>query len=129
MPTQSGLLEIAERLRLIQGRNMACETLAGRQLEVEAALLGLLVSRGTYETDAVIESAVHVAVELIHAMPTDVPMPEVGVDPDGCVVLDWLGICGGASISIGRSGRLAFSWLLGSESGHAVYDFGPGNAL
>lgn len=60
----------------------------------------------------------------IRALPEGIRMPVVGVDPDGDVSLDWmLGRNRMFSLSIGRTNRLAFAWLIGSDKGHAVARF------
>ena len=121
---------ISSWLQSIQSRNRACESLTGRQLDTEAALLELLERHhgARYEAEPVIPSAVHDAVAVVRVLPFDLPMPNVDVDPDGCVVLDWtMARRARLGISIGRSGRLALSWLLGSDSGYAAYGFNGGS--
>lgn len=53
----------------------------------------------------------------IQALPTTVPKPEVGADPDGEISLDWLFAAGiRFSLSIGERGRLTFVSLLGHRA-------------
>jgi hypothetical protein len=55
----------------------------------------------------------------IQALPTTVPAPEISVDPDGEVALDWMfGKSLRFSVSVGKHGRLTFASLLG----HRVID-------
>ena len=52
-------------------------------------------------------------------------MPEVGVDPDGAVALDWM-VSRHRMLSIsvaGNSDRLAYAWLDGTDRGNAVAKF------
>ena len=68
--------------------------------------------------------AVRTAAALLRAMPPEAPIPEIDVEPDGSVVLDWtVAAMRRFSVSIGRSGRLAIAWLEGSDSGCSVAEF------
>ncbi len=61
----------------------------------------------------------------IRALPDDVELPEVGVDPDGAVTLDWM-VSRQRMLSIsiaGNSDRLAYAWLDGTDRGSAVAKF------
>jgi len=53
----------------------------------------------------------------IQALPTTVPAPEISVDPDGEVAVDWLFGKGlRLSVSIGKRGRLTFASVLGNRA-------------
>ena len=69
--------------------------------------------------------AVALAMLFIRALPDQCGMPEVGVDPDGAVTLDWmLSRHRMLSISfVGSSDRLAYAWVDGTDGGHAVEKF------
>ena len=66
------------------------------------------------------------ALSLARALPEGCPLPELGVDPDGAISMDW--ICGRLrmlSVSVtGDSDRLAYAWIDGTDRGHAVARFG-----
>ena len=65
------------------------------------------------------------SVAFIRALPDDCEMPEVGVDPDGAVALDWM-VSRHRMLSIsvaGDSDRLAYAWLDGTDRGNAVAKF------
>ena len=65
------------------------------------------------------------AAAFIRALPDDFEMPEVGVDPDGAVALDWM-VSRHRMLSIGVAGnsdRLAYAWLDGTDRGNAVAKF------
>jgi hypothetical protein len=70
-------------------------------------------------------AAIGLAIAFVRALPDDCALPEVGVDPDGAISLDWL--CTRhrmLSISFtGRSNRLAFAWLDGTDRGNGVVRF------
>jgi hypothetical protein len=54
------------------------------------------------------------AERFIRSLPTTVPIPEVGADPDGEVSIDWdFGPRRVLSVSVGPSGRLAYAALIG----------------
>ena len=65
------------------------------------------------------------ACAFIRALPDGCEMPEVGVDPDGAVTLDWM-VSRHRMLSIsvaGNSDRLAYAWLDGTDRGNAVAKF------
>jgi hypothetical protein len=60
----------------------------------------------------------------IRALPADVPLPEFSPEPDGSISLDWIQSRTRLfSLSIGRSDRLAYAWLDGTDKGHGVAHF------
>jgi hypothetical protein len=69
--------------------------------------------------------AIRLATDFLRALPDGVDMPEVGVEPDGAVTLDWLPSRHRMlSISFaGNSNRLAYAWLDGSDRGSGVVRF------
>lgn len=76
---------------------------------------------GAEPVDAV---AIYTAESIIHALPQNIPMPELAAEPDGNISLDWSTSRSRVfSISAGRSGRLAYAWLDGADQGHAVARF------
>ena len=72
--------------------------------------------------------AVARAVAFVRALPEDCVPPEVGIDPDGSVSLDWTA-SRGCRLTIGVAGhddRLACAWIDAADSGHAVAWFDGG---
>lgn len=69
--------------------------------------------------------AIVLAAAFIRALPNDCDKPEVGVDPDGAVTLDWMASRQRMlSISFaGNSDRLAYAWIDGTDRGNAVAKF------
>lgn len=64
------------------------------------------------------------AVSFIRALPADVALPDVGVDPDGSIAFDWIVTRARVfSVSVGATGRLAFAWIDGTDRGHGVARF------
>ncbi len=60
----------------------------------------------------------------LRALPGRVPLPELAPEPDGSISLDWIWSPDRLfSLSIGRGNRLAFAWMEGTDSGHAVARF------
>ena len=60
----------------------------------------------------------------VRALPIGVPLPEFAPEPDGSVSLDWIqSRTRKFSLSVGRSQRLAYAWLDGTDSGHGVATF------
>jgi hypothetical protein len=65
------------------------------------------------------------AVDFVRSLPDGCVMPEVGVDPDAAVSLDWI-TSRHRMLSIsfaGNTDRLAYAWLDGTDRGHAVERF------
>ena len=64
------------------------------------------------------------AEEFIRALPEGVPLPEVSPESDGSVALDWIRTPNHMlSLSIGTTDRLAYGWVDGADTGHAVARF------
>lgn len=74
-------------------------------------------------------AAIETAVSFVRALPLEIAMPDVGVDPDGSVSLDWM-LSRHRMLSItiaGDSDRLAYAWIDGSDRGSAVERFDLGS--
>jgi len=73
---------------------------------------------------AIAEGAIGNVVAFIRALPVGLPLPELSPEPDGAVSLDWMvSKTRMFSVSCGSSSRLAYSWLDGTDRGHAVAGF------
>lgn len=101
------------------------QTLSGRENSFEnrlhAALDELVVDE---DQCAVSTAAVERALRLVRSLPNDAPTPDVAIDPDGEVALDWMpSRTRMLSISVGDSDRLAYAWLDGSNRSHGVFRF------
>lgn len=104
--------------------------LFGSKTAVISALWGLAQSHADSGWDAgealpVDRQAISLAVAFVRAMPDDCLMPDVAVDPDGAVALDWM-ISRYRMLSIGFAGnsdRLAYAWVDGTDRGNAVARF------
>lgn len=60
----------------------------------------------------------------IRALPDFFPLPEYAPEPDGSISLDWIQSKHRLfSVSAGKSNRLAYAWLDGSDKGHGVARF------
>lgn len=79
---------------------------------------------GDEDLSPVSSSVVERAVSFIRALPSDIALPEVGVDPDGSIAFDWMvSRIRVFSLSVGTTNRLAFAWIDGTNLGHAVARF------
>lgn len=101
------------------------QTFSARENLFESMLRGalddLVVDDDQY---AVSTAAVQRASQLIQSLPSEIPVPDVAVDPDGEVSLDWVPSRTRAfSISVGDSDRLAFAWMDGTDRAHGVFRF------
>jgi len=77
-----------------------------------------------YGAAAIDLDAVAQAERFLRILPNRIPLPELAVEPDGSISLDW--ICSRSrlfSVSVGRENRLAFAWLDGTDRGHGVARF------
>ncbi len=69
--------------------------------------------------------AVVLAERFLRALPNRIPLPELAVEPDGSISLDWIRSRNRLfSVSVGRRSRLAYAWLDGADTGHGVAGFG-----
>ena len=120
---------VQDSIRALGARAALSVALMGRQTAVVAALYELAARCGRDDWDGegarpLEPRAIECAYALIRALPSALPMPEVDAEPDGSVALDWsVARRRRFSVSIGRSGRLAFAWLKGSNSGYGVVQF------
>jgi len=64
------------------------------------------------------------AEDLIRALPSGLAMPEFAPEPDGSISIDWLpSRYRMISLSVGKTDRVAYAWLDGTDKGHAVSRF------
>ena len=106
------------------------DALFGGKSAVISALWSLAQShagRGWDGGDAlpVDRQAIVLASAFIRALPNDCDKPEVGVDPDGAVTLDWM-VSRHRMLSIsfaGNSDRLAYAWIDRADRGNGVAKF------
>ncbi len=105
--------------------NESAQSLAGREIEFQARLLAALHELVTDEDQhPVTTAAVRIASRFARVLPHSLPLPQVAVDPDGAISLDWVPSRTRAfSISADDSGRLAYAWMNGSDRGHGVVRF------
>ena len=74
-----------------------------------------------YGAEAVSQSAAVHSAHFIRRLPEDLPLPEISVEPDGEIALDWSPTPTQTfSVSIGPADRMACAWVNGTEHGHAV---------
>ena len=74
-----------------------------------------------YDAEVVSREAIRRAIALVRALPDDVPLPEVGPEPDGTVALEWSRSKHAVlSLSVGVENGLAYAWLDHADRGHAV---------
>lgn len=67
-----------------------------------------------YGAIKVTQASAQVACRFLNALPSTVPSPNVGLDPDGEVTFDWLVEKGRIfSVSIGEGGRLSYAGMFG----------------
>ena len=67
-------------------------------------------------------------IQFIRVLPDKLALPEFAIEPDGSIALDWIHSRNRLfSLSIGTSKRLAYTWLDGTDKGHAVGRFDENN--
>jgi len=78
-----------------------------------------------YGAKAYSPASLKVALRLIELLPTSIPAPEVGVDPDGEISIDWYLDSGSAlSISISGNDELSYAAIFKDGKGHGIEYFG-----
>jgi hypothetical protein len=76
------------------------------------------------EAEPVDRFAAFRAADVIRALPSGVPLPEIAPEPDGDISLDWIRSRNNLfSLTIGTGDRLSYAWLDGSDRGHGVVRF------
>lgn len=122
--------QVRECAEYMIGRVESSAALFGGRMATIAALHDLTKSHAETGWDGgsaspVSLAAISLAVDFVRSMPDDYEMPQVGVEPDGAVSLDWLPSRHRMlSISFtGNSDRLAYAWLDGTDRGSAVARF------
>lgn len=121
---------VQARAEAIVDRVERSDALFGSKTAVISELWGFAHSHAEVGWDGgqalpVDRQAIIRAAAFIRALPEECDMPEVGVDPDGSVTLDWIA-SRHRMLSIrvaGNSGRLAYAWIDGTDRGHAVAKF------
>lgn len=68
--------------------------------------------------------AIETVEQFIRALPPALPLPELAPDPDGAISMDWIAArTRRLTVSADESNRLAYAWMDGADSGHAVERF------
>ncbi|MCX6874863.1 MAG: hypothetical protein NTW21_13805 [Verrucomicrobia bacterium] len=80
-----------------------------------------------YGAESLNPSALRLAQDIIRSLPDGMQMPSVSIEPDGCVSLDWMpSRVRTFTLSAGKSDRLPYAWIDGTDRGHAVAKFVDG---
>ena len=67
------------------------------------------------------QSTFEYALTFLRMLPTNIPLPEVAIDPDGEIAFEWdYSRNEILSVSIGRDGTLTFASLFGGRKSHGV---------
>lgn len=86
---------------------------------VGAVLIALDDDWDGYGAERVIPEAIKTARQLgeaLHVLPSDVPPPEIAVEPDGEIAFNWQSAADQMfSVSVGTRGRLSYAGLFGGE--------------
>lgn len=77
-----------------------------------------------YGAEPLDSRALQLAQEIVRSLPEDLPMPSFSIEPDGCVSMDWTpSRTRTFTMSTGKTDRLPYAWLDGTDRGHAVAKF------
>ncbi len=77
-----------------------------------------------YGAEALDGGALRLAQEIIRSLPDDLQMPSFSIEPDGCVSIDWIPSRNRTfTLSAGKTDRLPYAWIDGTDRGHAVAKF------
>jgi hypothetical protein len=114
----------AEQIVKSKERSVA---LFGEKRRVISAIYGLVQESqecADDETTEISPLAAEMAASFVRALPDHLPLPEVASEPDGAISFDWISAKTRVfSVSVGERRRLAYAWLDGTDSGHAVARF------
>jgi hypothetical protein len=113
------VVESAERSQVLFGKKASA-------LSQLVALASECSQRGWDGEDAAAIDSVAVwsAQRFVRALPDGMPLPEFSPEPDGSISLDWIQSRNRLfSMSIGRSNRVAYAWVDGTDKGHGVAHF------
>lgn len=115
----SVVVESAERSVALFGEKAAA-------LSQLAALAAECAEQGWDGEDAaaIDPIAVRSVRRFVRVLPDNMPLPEFSPEPDGSISLDWIESRNRLfSLTVGRSNRLAYAWLDGTDKGHGVVRF------
>lgn len=77
-----------------------------------------------YGAEPLDRNALELALKIVGSLPDDVPMPSFSIEPDGCVSLDWMPTRSRTfTLSAGKTDRLPYAWIDGTDCGRAVARF------
>lgn len=80
-----------------------------------------------YGAEPVDLQALETAKQIIYSLPDGVSLPDCSIEPDGGVSLDWMPSRSRTfTLSAGKSDRLPYAWIDGTDRGHAVAKFVDG---
>lgn len=114
--------QVIKSLRRIDEAQQGSQILSGRFDEAMSALYAAVSESVVDDEQAAVPSgAIQNALSTLRAFPSTLPFPEIGIDPDGAISLDWILTRSRMfSISVSESDRLAYAWLNGTDRGHGV---------
>lgn len=118
-------LTLDNLMAAVKRRFYDVQTLTGRRSAFESNLHTVLAELTVDDQQEAVSTAAVVRVrQLTDQLPAALPMPDIAIDPDGEISLDWVVASARMlSISVGESDRLAWAWLDGSERTHGVFQF------
>jgi len=127
-PASRGFSTTAEKLCGLLDEALSARTsitLGGRYYALaEAANEAIELDWDGYGARPVNVAAVNRAALLLRALPTTIPEPEIGVEPDGHIGLDWYGGPGRAfTITIRGNGELKYATLFGRDRNYGSAQF------
>lgn len=124
---EAGVLR--ERARDVRSAYEGSQALFGPQSALLAQLRHLATECQNanwdgYDAEPVTNEALALAASFLRALPSGFPLPDLCVEPDGSVAMEWhFGRYKRFSASFGKTNRLALAWLDGLDTGHAVAQF------
>ena len=126
-PEAMALAEI--RAKLQKSRSGEARLSESLRRLAEAAIEAQEPDWNGYGAQPVDHLAVTRARAFLGALPVDVPLPEISIDPDGEVAIEWTGGRGlRYSISIGATGRITYAGIFGGASVRGEEDANEGIA-
>jgi len=118
---------IRKSVRAIEEKTERSFALFGRKAAAISEIWSLFAEHGHSGWDGddaapLSRAAAMLAVQLIRALPPDIPLPDFACEPDGSISLDWLlSRTRVFSLTAGMTDRLAYAWLDGTDRGQALH--------
>ncbi|MBI2923281.1 MAG: hypothetical protein HYY18_19670 [Planctomycetes bacterium] len=123
--------ESIARLESLQTEGQAIPEVRSRQSRLlkswnEAIVGALAPGWDGYEGSSVSLPSALASLDFLRLLPSEVPAPEISIDPDGELAFDWQASADTVfSVSVGGNGRLSYAGKFGANKTHGTEQLTP----